>query len=257
MTAEHWSGLPRVGEPTAAGLAAWLDELEVSREAVRALDLARGWPTWTTRDAAPWATWQRATWTEGGCRAVLPTFGPFGEQAGIRAVLAGGEPGPRGSSSAGTVYADPVARWLLAAGREAKAGALVDGSRWRWSGRVAVCTGAATWIQAVTAPRRPDRESTAAVFGVWPGGWSPSIGARIPPGAELVLVGLGAELEAVIRGSVDPGVGVKRARSEPVEPEAVEHADGRPLAAVMADAWAILEARARGECGRRRRWRRT
>jgi hypothetical protein len=208
-----WSGLPRVGEPTAAGLVAWLDELGTNQEAVRALELARGWPTWADPSVASWATWRRSSWTEAGCLAVLPTFGPAGLQAGIRAVFPGGEAAPRGTSSAGTVFADPVGRWLLAAGGQAKAGGQVDGWRWRWSGRVVVVAGAAGWLQAVTAGGRLTRENTAAVFGVWSGGWTRAIGARIPPGAELVMVDLGADLEAVVRGSVEPGVEVKRVRS--------------------------------------------
>ena len=192
---------------------AWLDELGTDQEAVRALELARGWPTWADPSVASWATWRRSSWTEAGCLAVLPTFGPDGLQVGIRAVFPGGEAVPRGTSSAGSVYADPVGRWLLAAGGQAKAGGQVDGWRWRWSGRVVVVAGAAGWLQAVTAGGRLTRENTAAVFGVWSGGWSASIGARIPMGAELLMVGIGAELEAVVRSSVQPGVEVKRVRS--------------------------------------------
>ena len=220
-----WRGLPRAGEPGTERLAGFLAELGTEPEAVHALDLARAWPTWAP--APPWARWRRpdhasgSSWTDAGCLAVLPTFGPTGHQAGIRAVFprddwgAGvfGEAVPRGTSSAGTVFADPVGRWVLAAGGQAKAGGQVDGLRWRWSGRVVVVAGAAGWLQAVTADGRLPRENTAAVFGVWSGGWTRAIGARIPPGAELVMVGIGAELEAVVRGSVQPGVEVKRVRS--------------------------------------------
>lgn len=187
--AAWWSGLPRLSEPLALPAVDWLRSRALDPEAVAVLDLARGWPAgceW----APEWATVRGRTWTEAGVVAVLPAFGPTGEIAGLRARRTGSEApkevAPRGSVVRGTVLADPVARWLLRVGPTAKAGDVVPGTPWRWSGALVVVEGVPDFLTHATAPSRPGKDRTAAVVGVWSGGWTPELGARLP--AEVVVV---------------------------------------------------------------------
>ena len=193
--AAWWSGLPRLGEPTAEPAAAWLRERGIDPAAVALLDLARGWPVGC--DWAPeWAALGRRTWTEAGVVAVLPAFDARGELAGLRARRPAKEQpkelAPRGAVVGGTVLADPVGRWLLRRGPVAKAGELVAdcpaGLAWRWSGAVVVTEGVPDFLTMAAAPTRAEAgKQTAAVFGLWSGAWTAELGARLPPGVKVAI----------------------------------------------------------------------
>jgi hypothetical protein len=213
----------------------WLDRRGLGgdrADGVSLLDLARLIPVELgDRFTLPgWAGVGRMTWRD-GWRLLLPTFDARGELAGLRArwivdgdgpPIGGKEMGGRGLAHGGTVYADPVGRWLLARGPEARPGEVAVGevSRWgcgrlavgwRWSGRVVVAEGGADWLTAATAPTRARiGATTAAILGVWAGAWTAEIGRRLPPGCEVLIAtdpdAGGAELAAKIRATLPPGV---------------------------------------------------
>lgn len=120
--------------------------------------------------------------------AWLETKPPFGE-----AEMA---PAGRGAT-AGTVYADPVGRWILRHGADAETGGWPspeDAPGLRWDGRVVIVEGGADWLHCATEPGRVKTPGdgwgwTPAVMGVWPG-------CRF--GAELAGRLSSAELAAVL-----------------------------------------------------------
>jgi len=106
-----------------------------------------------------------------GLRALSPDLSP-------REGLA-----PRGPDVLrGTVYADPVGRWLLEVGDKARPGDRVDpcghpdlrgGPLLLWDGRVLVVEGLRTWLHYSTVGRRwrtvAGGWATCAVLGTWDG----------------------------------------------------------------------------------------
>ena len=120
--------------------------------------------------------------------AWLETKPPFGEA----------EMAPAGRGvTAGTVYADPVGRWILRHGADAENGGWPspeDAPGLRWDGRVVIVEGGADWLHCATEPGRVKTPGdgwgwTPAVLGVWPG-------CRF--GAELAGRLSSAELAAVL-----------------------------------------------------------
>lgn len=203
-------------------VAAWLRSRALDPDAVALLDVARAYPDperraellrlaalpparATTEDGLArlagvprWAACGARPWSD-GWRLVLPTCGPDGAMVGLRARWVRPDP-PRAKEIGGTgvaagpaVYADPVGRWLLARGPEAEAGELAGGIavnpwRWRWSGAVVVCEGGPDFLTLATGPARAEvGKATAALLGVWSGGWSPAVGGRLPPGCTVRL----------------------------------------------------------------------
>jgi hypothetical protein len=77
----------------------------------------------------------------------------------------------------GTVYADPLARAVLAAGGRARRGdaLLADAPDLRWSGRVLVVEGGPGWLLYCADPSRlrvlDEYAEAHAVVGVWVGAW--------------------------------------------------------------------------------------
>lgn len=109
------------------------------------------------------------------------------------------EVSPKGSGATrGTVYADPLARAILAAGGQARPGdaLMPDAPDVRWSGLVLVVEGGPTWLRFAVDPARlrilADRAEADAVVGIWPGAWpddalGDALAARFA-GATRVLV---------------------------------------------------------------------
>jgi hypothetical protein len=192
--AELWTAAGRVD--TDPGVAAWLRSRALSPEVVAELDLARALPP--AGKLPGWARIERLTWRS-GWRCVLPATGADGELVALRARWAAAadappvgakEIGGRGVAAGPAVFADPVGRWLLAHGPDARPGELVGGPHgWRWSGVVVVCEGGPDWLTLATATARMvSGRSTAAILGMWSGGWTREIGARVPPGCVVRLM---------------------------------------------------------------------
>jgi hypothetical protein len=191
-----------------------LDGATVRRK-VEALDLARSCarvaldlPAWA-RITKPSGT-GRTSWAE-GWPLVIPCFDAEGELVALRARRTGyrrtaegldglrgalrwssrrglwdpdedvsdaKEASPVGSGACrGTVYADPIARAVLAAGGRARKGdaLLADAPDLRWSGRVLVVEGGPGWLLYCADPSRlrvlADYAEAHAIVGVWSGAW--------------------------------------------------------------------------------------
>jgi hypothetical protein len=232
--------------------AAWLRSRALDPDAVRLLDLARELPPADELayleaeragilavDGLPvdgatvpaWAALGRSAWSA-GWRVVLPTWGPTGAMVGLRArwclldprkpPFGGKEVGGTGIASGPAVYADPVGRWLLERGPEARAGELAgDADRnplaWRWSGAVVVAEGGPDWLTLATAEPRAQRgKATAAILGLWSGGWTAEIGARLPSGCVVRLAvhddGAGDGYAERVRATIPAGCRVEVVR---------------------------------------------
>lgn len=185
------------------------------RRVVEALDLARSCarvaldlPAWA-RITKPSGT-GRTSWAD-GWPLVLPCFDAEGELVALRARRTGyrrtdeglaelrgalrwssrrglwvadedvsdaKEVSPVGPGACrGTVYADPLARAVLAAGGQARRGdaLLGDAPGLRWSGRVLVVEGGPGWLLYCADPSRlrvlADYGEAHAIVGVWVGAW--------------------------------------------------------------------------------------
>jgi hypothetical protein len=179
------------------------------RRTVEALDLARSCAR-VALDLPAWARIGRTSWAE-GWPLVIPCYNAEGDLVALRArrtgyrrtaegldelrgplrwssrrgawVAADGVPeakevSPSGSGACrGTVYADPLARAVLAAGGRAKRGdaLLADAPDLRWSGRVLVVEGGPGWLLYCADPSRlrvlADYADAHAIVGVWSGAW--------------------------------------------------------------------------------------
>ena len=180
------------------------------------LDLARALPPgapcprWARCNGKPWAQ----SWP-----LLLPCFDAAGDLVALRARRTATRVGkgfglveappaegegakevsPGGSGACrGTVYADPVGRWLLSRGPAARPGDL-----WRedppttWSGSVLVVEGGPAWLRFASEapdpdPTTPGRWTARAVLGLWAGAWPDddngrALAARIPDGARVLL----------------------------------------------------------------------
>ena len=219
----------------------WLQARDLEARSVAALDLARGlppggaYPAWAGvgRDAG-WPTVRPVQAPDGrtvpaGWSLVLPCYGPAGDLAALRARWTGAawsdaadrwaelgtDPKERspagGGMTRGTVYADPVGRWLLARGPEACRGEIAgeEGGP-LWDGRVLVLEGGPSWLHYATRRGRVRRQDggpwtgpqdgpafAGAVLGVWQGAWSAdregeALAARMRS-AELVTVATDAD----------------------------------------------------------------
>ena len=233
----------------AGDAAAWLRSRALDPDAVRLLDLARELPDADELDALAaeragilaadglpldgatvpgWAALGRVPWSS-GWRLMLPTWGPGGDLVGLRArwclrdppkpTFGGKEIGGTGIASGPAVYADPVGRWLLERGPGARAGELAgDADRnplaWRWSGVVVVAEGGPDWLTLATAePRAVAGKSTAAILGLWSGGWTAELGARLPSGCVVRLAlhkdGAGDGYAERVRATIPAGCRVE------------------------------------------------
>lgn len=192
--ARLWEAAGPVDRDRAA--AAWLASRALSAAVAAELDLVRA--LGSVDELPRWASIGRMTWRD-GWRVLLPTWGPSGALVGLRArwclldppkpPIGGKEIGGKEIASGPAVYADPVGRWLLERGPRARAGDLAGGPfAWRWSGAVVVCEGGPDWLTLATAEGRlAHGKPTSAILGLWAGGWTPEIGARLPPGCTVRL----------------------------------------------------------------------
>ena len=207
----------------------WLCARGLEALTVAGLDLARALPA-----DAPCPRWaglsvavegelrQRVSWADGGWGLLLPCYDAAGDLVALRARWTGAswngekwaeapppgakEVSPRGEGATrGTVYADPVGRWLLATGPEARRGDLVGEGAPLWNGRVLVLEGGPGWLRYATEQGRVQREDggrwqgpedgpawASAVLGVWSGAWpadgaGEALAARLPRGARVIL----------------------------------------------------------------------
>jgi len=193
----------------ADGVDPWLYVRGLDCRRVAALDLARvvspgqpspKWAGFAWQDRRTGET-RRKSWADAGWRLLLPIFDSGGRMVALRArwtgwadpagsecdpmdpttypddfvetppPFSGKEISPRGEGACvGTVYADPVGRWLLGG----RVGCIdPDAPDLEWSGDVLVVEGGPAWLQYCTAPGRVSEDGrTMAVFGVWPGAWT-------------------------------------------------------------------------------------
>lgn len=167
-----------------AGVAAWLGSRGLDPAKVEDRDLARALPRDATVPA--WARCHGRPWTA-GWRCILPAWDAAGRLAGLRARWCGeGEPpggvketAPAGVTSGGLVYADPLAILIL------RAGAVPD-----WWGAppldVLVAEGGPDFLSVATL-WGDAAELAPAIFGLWPGAWTPEIASRVPDAATVTV----------------------------------------------------------------------
>jgi len=163
---------------------------------------------------------------------LLRCYSPRGEFVGLRALWTGGPapgagwrdlpaPGPEELWPAGVpapraaLYADPVARWVLARGGEARHGGRPDPSApgLRWDGTVMISCGAVAWLRDAAWPERVELDAegggwTAALIGVWPGGvvsMVEELAARLASARVLVEMPRGRERGALFRALLRAG----------------------------------------------------
>ena len=196
--ADLWNRAPRLGTMGADAARAWLDSRRTVRpldwQRVAALDLVRGLP------AAPlprWARFSGRPWSD-GWRALVRTWGPSGELAGLRARWTSIEPAPTNGkaaapalglgSSTGRIMADPLGVALLTRGPEARPGDVLNTDDPPWSGEVWIAEGEPSFLALATDPDRLDGDGrTLAAFGVVAGAWIPDFAARIPRSARVFV----------------------------------------------------------------------
>ena len=237
---------------------------------VAALNLARGLPP-----AATWPRWARIGRDDGGggwptdrevqapggstltgaWSLLLPCYDARGAMVALRARWTGAtwdaaadrwvelrtatkERSPAGHGACrGTVYADPVGRWLLERGPEARPGDPAGDGAPLWNGRVLVLEGGPGWLRYASEPGRLRREDGApwrgpedgpafatAVLGVWAGAWPDDaagrdLAGRLPPGARVTLAtdddGAGeGYADAIARTLNARGVDLRRWRTD-------------------------------------------
>ena len=201
--ADLWSRAPRLGLDGADEARAWLTRRRLDWRRVAALDLVRGLPG---GELPRWARAAGCPWSD-GWRALVPTWGPSGELAGLRARWTSTEAPPRAikgaapalglGSTSGRIMADPIGVALLRRGPEARPGDVLDTDGARWDGRVLVCEGEPDLLRWAT-DKRADRwaeqraegtftGSTWATLGIVSGAWSRDFAARIPDGATVII----------------------------------------------------------------------
>ena len=109
---------------------------------------------------------------------------------------------PVGSGAcAGTVYTDPVGRWLLETGpRAQKGGKPIPGAPGvSWNGQVLIVEGGPAFLKYATAEGRVSGDgSTMAVLGIWSGSWpddhlGDKLAARLPLGQTGVVIATDAD----------------------------------------------------------------
>ena len=251
----------------------WLLARDLDPLSVAALDLARGlppggaFPAWAGIGRASggggWPTVRPVQAPDGrtvpaGWSLVLPCYDPAGSLVALRGRWTGAawseaadrwielvadpkERSPAGPGACrGTVYADPVGRWLLARGPEARRGDLAgeEGDP-LWDGRVLLVEGGPGWLRYATWRGRVHREDdgawrgpqdgpafTDAVLGVWQGAWpadreGEALAARVRS-ADLVTVATdddegGDKIAGPILATLDAcGVNAARANKQRV-----------------------------------------
>lgn len=193
----------------------WLSARGIHSPAVGSLDLARAMPAEV--EAPPWAGFGEGErfrpWGAAGWGLVLPCYDSTGALVALRArwtgtvprdlgpvdvdrsatyhdfgdvwdetpaPFAGKEVSPRGSGFCrGTVYADPVGRWLLEGGYGPVD---PDAPDLQWNGAVVIIEGGPAWLRYSTQPGRVVARDgtgyTPAVFGVWSGAWTDDAAGR-------------------------------------------------------------------------------
>lgn len=192
--ADLWSRAPRLGTTGADVARAWLTARRLDWRRVAALDLVRGLPggalpTWARAAGLPWSD---------GWRALVPTWGPSGELAGLRARWTSTDAPPKGIKSAapalgpgstsGRIMADPLGAALLSQGPGARPGDVLDTDAPPWSGKVWIAEGEPSFLALATAPDRLDTDGrTFAAFGVVAGAWIPDFAARLPLAARVIV----------------------------------------------------------------------
>lgn len=174
-------GIPVVDAPA---VAAWLAGRGIGSADVADLDLAR---VLRAGAALPgWAWGPGGRWDRTGYIVILPTWDAAGRLAGLRARFPGRpaplpkELAPAGRPVAGHVYADHLARRMLAG--EANAIAMV------WRVGMVIAEGATDYLAA--AARCGTGEAAGeypAVIGIMSGAWTADLAARVPDRATVTI----------------------------------------------------------------------
>lgn len=169
--------------------------------------------------------WARGGWDTWGARygLVLPTYGPTGQVSGVRARALRADARKIKAlpcTPAAGVFACPVARWLLSAGKSLRRDVyLVERGLdlVTWSGWIVVREGGPQWLaRAAERAAHPETGDAAAVLGVYPGAWTRDHADRIPDWCTVVVATDddpgGDELAAKIHETLTGRVRVQRYR---------------------------------------------
>lgn len=154
----------------------WCKSRALDPHSVEDWDLARVIPRESRLPS--WARTRLGFWTESGHRLLVPLVDSNGELASIRAraISGNGKPAksvaPTGFSTAGLVFACPLARQLLA-------GVILD---WWAKQSLVISEGEVDWL---TWASRHSQESAEgpAYLGITAGSWTANIASRIPSGS--------------------------------------------------------------------------
>jgi len=181
-----WFTCARVTED--ADVARWIAARGLNPGAVAERDLARALPE--DLDVPRWARFGGTPWNRGGWRCVFPAWGPTGRMESLRARSIEAHP-PKGmkaaaaaageGSATGLVLADAAAREMLGTG---------SAPTWWPAGaplRLVVTEGEPDFLTWAT--RYGDAQDDApGAIGVWAGGWTAEIAARVPDGARVTIL---------------------------------------------------------------------
>lgn len=167
------------GVTTDPEVAAWLRSRGLDPAAVEDLDLARAIP----RGPLPgWARSASGTWAESGHRLLVPLVDHAGVTRSLRARAVGEARikalAPRGAEVRGLVFADPLARRVLAGDAGARELLLLVG--------LVVVEGEPDWLSWTSAYGTDQGlERAPAVIGIESGSWTAELAARIPDGTQV------------------------------------------------------------------------
>jgi hypothetical protein len=180
---KFWNLLQPVTEvPDVA--AAW-NARKLDAATIEERDLARALPQ--AMPVPSWAAFRGAAWSEGPHRLVLPMFDAVGRMATLHARAASGAKpkglSPAGHSIAGAVFADPLARLLLASGTCTDGEPAADVVR---GVGLIVCEGAPDFLAWATHWSDAN-EAPPAIIGVVAGSWTREVAARVPDGTAVLL----------------------------------------------------------------------
>jgi hypothetical protein len=154
-----------------------------------------------------WAYGAGARWSDGPHRLLIPLFDAKGQLASLHARAAAAPSGiakglsPLGFEVGGLVFADPLARLMLA-------GQAAEALTW-----LLVAEGGPDFLTAATSYSDAD-ESAPAVVGVIAGSWTSALAERVPSGSRVMVAvhddAAGEKYARIIASSLSPRCRVRR-----------------------------------------------